>query len=78
MCICKHTEINYILHIKVYYWQGTFGDVYIPEDFEPPTIQTIAQFSKKSHGVSSGALQVLDAKTLLIPDFTYNGAGKGM
>lgn len=47
------------------------------ENFEPPATQVIAALSKKSHGVSSGNLQILDAKTLIIPDLTYNGAGKG-
>ncbi|XP_054258338.1 protein Skeletor, isoforms B/C [Macrosteles quadrilineatus] len=56
--------------------QSAFGDVYIPEEFEPPAVQTISSFGKKSHGVSSGPLRILDAKTLVIPEFTYNGAGK--
>uniref|UniRef100_A0A1B6DSH2 DOMON domain-containing protein n=3 Tax=Clastoptera arizonana TaxID=38151 RepID=A0A1B6DSH2_9HEMI len=56
--------------------QSAFGDVYIPEEFEPPTVQTIGQLSKKSHGVSSGPIQIIDAKTIIIPNFTYNGAGK--
>ncbi|KAK9501220.1 hypothetical protein O3M35_011975 [Rhynocoris fuscipes] len=56
--------------------QNAFGDVYMAEEFEPPTTQTIAQLSKKSHAVSSGPIQIVDAKTLIIPDFTYNGAGK--
>lgn len=58
-------------------FQSAFGDVNVPEEFEPPAVQTIGQLSKKSHGVSSGPIQILDAKTLLIPNFTYNGAGKG-
>lgn len=61
----------------VFYIQSAFGDVYVPDEFEPPSVQTIAAFTKKSHGVSSAPLKVLDAKTLLLPDFTYNGAGKG-
>lgn len=56
--------------------QNAFGDVYMAEEFEPPSTQVISQFSKRSHGVSSGPLQILDAKTIVIPDFTYNGAGK--
>lgn len=62
-------------HILLF--QSAFGDVYIPEEFEPPTVQTISSFTKKSHGVSSDPLKLLDAKTILIPNFTYNGAGKG-
>lgn len=56
--------------------QNAFGDVYMAEEFEPPSTQTIAQLSRKSHAVSSGPIQIVDAKTLIIPDFTYNGAGK--
>ncbi|XP_014255074.1 protein Skeletor, isoforms B/C [Cimex lectularius] len=56
--------------------QNAFGDVYMAEEFEPPATQTIGQLSRRSHGVSSGPIQILDAKTILIPDFTYNGAGK--
>lgn len=47
------------------------------EDFEPPKAQKISSLSKKSHAVSSDPVQILDAKTLLIPKLTYNGAGKG-
>ncbi|KAL1138299.1 hypothetical protein AAG570_009987 [Ranatra chinensis] len=55
--------------------QNAFGDVYVAEEFEAPSTQVIAQLSKKSHGVSSGPIQILDAKTIVIPDFSYNGAG---
>jgi hypothetical protein len=57
--------------------QNTFGDVYIPEEFEPPARQIITQLSRRSHGVSSGSVELIDAKTIIIPEFTYNGAGKG-
>nr|XP_018911611.1 PREDICTED: protein Skeletor, isoforms B/C [Bemisia tabaci] len=55
--------------------QSTFGDVYIPDEFLPPKPQEITQLSSRSHGVSSGPLQLIDAKTIRIPKFTYNGAG---
>jgi len=55
--------------------QNAFGDVYMAEDFDPPERQIIAQFSRRSHGVSSGPVEIIDAKTILIPDFSYNGAG---
>lgn len=58
--------------------QTAFGDVYIPEDFEPPATQTISQITGKSHGVTSGSLELLNAKTIKIPGFSYNGAGEGM
>ncbi|XP_027842115.2 protein Skeletor, isoforms B/C [Aphis gossypii] len=53
-----------------------FGDVYVPEDFEPPVKQIIGDFTTKSHGVSSGPIEILDSKTIKIPMFSYNGAGK--
>lgn len=57
--------------------QSAFGDVYIPEEFAPPVTQTISQLTGRSHGVTSGPIEILDAKTILIPQFTYNGAGQG-
>lgn len=58
--------------------QNAFGDLYIPEDFEPPTIQKISQLSRRSHDVGSESIEILDAKTLRIPELNYNGAGKGL
>ena len=57
--------------------QNAFGDLYIPEDFEPPTIQKISQLSKRSHDVGSESIEILDAKTFRIPELSYNGHGKG-
>lgn len=34
-----------------------------------------SSFSKKSHGVSSGVIEILDSKTIKIPDLTYDGTG---
>ncbi|KAK7603035.1 hypothetical protein V9T40_003034 [Parthenolecanium corni] len=56
--------------------QSAFGDVYIPEEFEPPLPQMISEITGRSHGITSGPIEILDAKTLLIPDFTYNGASQ--
>ncbi|XP_044593778.1 protein Skeletor, isoforms B/C [Cotesia glomerata] len=55
--------------------QNTFGDVYIPEEFEPPTPQKISQLSRRSHGVTSDPIIILDAKTISIPRFQYDGKG---
>lgn len=65
------------LPIIVLIIQIAFGDVYIPEDFEPPVKQVIGDFTTKSHGVSSGPIEIIDSKTIKIPMFSYNGAGKG-
>ncbi|XP_075229163.1 cytochrome and DOMON domain-containing protein knickkopf [Lycorma delicatula] len=73
-----HKKITDIKWFAIYdlSTQNAFGDVYIPEEFEPPETQKISQLSKRSNGVSSGSLEIIDAKTIMIPDFTYNGAGK--
>lgn len=39
--------------------------------------QKIGDITTKSHGVSSGQIELLDSKTIKIPMFSYNGAGKG-
>ena len=53
--------------------KNTFGDIYIPEEFDPPAPQRISQLSKSSHNVSSLAIVILDAKTISIPQLTYDG-----
>lgn len=55
--------------------QNDFGDIYIPEDFEPPIPQRGSSFSKKSHNVSSGVIEILDSKTIKIPELHYDGTG---
>ncbi|KAG5673657.1 hypothetical protein PVAND_003685 [Polypedilum vanderplanki] len=58
--------------------QNTFGDVYIPENFDPPSSQRAGSFSKISHNVSSGSIEILDSKTIRIPNFSYDGLGKSV
>lgn len=55
--------------------QATFGDVYIPDDFEPPKAQRGGSFSRRSHGVNSGVIEILDSKRVRIPDLFYDGHG---
>lgn len=55
--------------------QNNFGDIYIPEEFEPPSAQNVGSFSKLSHNVSSGPIEILDSKTIRIRNFTYDGLG---
>ncbi|XP_063984535.1 protein Skeletor, isoforms B/C-like isoform X1 [Diachasmimorpha longicaudata] len=55
--------------------QNTFGDVNIPDEFDPPSPQRISQLSKRSHEVTSEAVVILDAKTISIPGFYYDGLG---
>lgn len=35
-----------------------------------------SSFSKRSNGVSSGIIEILDSKTVKIPDLNYDGKGK--
>ncbi|KAK6622474.1 hypothetical protein RUM44_002285 [Polyplax serrata] len=53
--------------------QNAFGDVYIPEEFEPPVLQKISQLSSKSHGVKSSSFEVVDSKTIRLTEFSYDG-----
>jgi len=71
----KITEIKW-LAVYDLSSQNNFGDVYIPEEFDPPMSQLGGTFSKRSHNVSSSSVEILDSKTIRIKDFTYDGRGK--
>ncbi|XP_015785724.1 protein Skeletor, isoforms B/C-like [Tetranychus urticae] len=49
------------------------ADIYIPEEFEPPSPQRISEFSRISNGVQSGPVVILDSKTIAIPELYYDG-----
>lgn len=55
--------------------QNTFGDIYIPEEFEPPTVQKIGQLNGKLHDVSSELVEIIDAKRIRLNEFSYDGKG---
>jgi len=55
--------------------QTNFGDIYIREGFEPPGYQTLTEIYGDLHSVSSQPVVVMDAKTIKIPGFTYDGKG---
>jgi hypothetical protein len=56
--------------------QNNFGDIYIPEEFEPPAMQRAGSLSKLGHNVSSSSIELVDSKTIRIPNFSYDGLGK--
>ncbi|OTF69778.1 Skeletor, isoforms D/E-like protein, partial [Euroglyphus maynei] len=56
--------------------QKNFADLFIPEGFLPPAPQTISEFSQLSNGIKSEPLVIVDAKTIRIPSFTYDGHRK--
>ena len=62
-------------NFKVLILQENFGDISIPEGFEPPTAQTLTELSRRAHKVSSGPVEVLDSKTIKINQFNYDGLG---
>uniref|UniRef100_A0A8D8LP46 Protein Skeletor, isoforms D/E n=1 Tax=Cacopsylla melanoneura TaxID=428564 RepID=A0A8D8LP46_9HEMI len=49
-----------------------FGDIRIPKGFDFPRPQKIGQLGGV-HGVSSDPIVIVDAQTLLIPNFSYDG-----
>jgi len=55
--------------------QENFGDISIPEEFEPPSPQKLNELSKRSHEVSSSVVVILDSKTIAIPKCYYDGLG---
>ncbi|XP_075986896.1 cytochrome and DOMON domain-containing protein knickkopf [Anticarsia gemmatalis] len=55
--------------------QNAFGDVYVPDEFEAPAVRSVGPLAG-SNAVSSKPVQFLDATTLLIPEFRYDGSGE--
>lgn len=81
--ICNN-PVAYILfsqilmpQVIVIYPQVDYGSVLIPKDLTIPAQQTIPGFTEIAHGVHANYLQIIDAKTIKIVDFTYDGQGPG-
>ena len=53
-----------------------FGDVTIPKNLDFPKPQKIGAL-KGVHEISSDQIVIVDAQTLLIPNFTYDGEAPG-
>jgi hypothetical protein len=53
-------------------YEVNFGDLYIPANLDFPQPHVIGSIVGQ-HGVSSGPIVVVDAQTILVPDFTYDG-----
>jgi len=51
--------------------QVNFADLYIPKNFDYPQPHDIG--SLVGQGISSGPIVVVDAQTILVSDFTYDG-----
>ena len=55
--------------------QVNFGEVFIPANLEVPKPRVLPEFKRLAHGLRSGNISVLDAKTFYIPNLHYDGAG---
>lgn len=53
--------------------QKNFADIYIPEGFLPPAPQTISELSQLSNDIKSDPVLIVDAKTIRISNFNYDG-----
>ena len=72
-----HKKITDIKWFSVYdlTLHDAFGDIYIPEDFEPPGPQILTDIQGRSNGVEAAQVLVMDSKTLKLEDFSYDGRG---
>nr|CAI5865131.1 unnamed protein product [Callosobruchus analis] len=71
----KITDIKWFAIYDIWS-QNTFGDIYIPEGFEPPTVQNIALLTGKTNAISTSAVEILDAKRIRLNQFVYDGKAK--
>lgn len=52
-----------------------FGDIFIPTNLDVPRPRVLPEFKRLAHGLRSGNITVLDARTFYIPNLHYDGAG---
>ena len=58
--------------------QVDFGNVILPRPVSDyPRPQRLGRMVTLEHNVASGDVVAVDAQTLLVPDFTYDGEGPG-
>nr|XP_045620798.1 protein Skeletor, isoforms B/C-like [Procambarus clarkii] len=55
--------------------QVDFGHVTIPKNLEPPRKRLLPEFHRLAHGLKSGNISILDARTFYIPNLHYDGLG---
>lgn len=51
-----------------------FGSVQFPASVSPPEPKQLPEFKRFAHGLRSGPITILDAKTFYIPNLHYDGA----
>ncbi|KAE8740565.1 hypothetical protein FOCC_FOCC013898 [Frankliniella occidentalis] len=54
--------------------QVNFGDVFIPSKLQAPKPRVLSEFKRLAHGLRSGNITILDARTIYIPNLHYDGA----
>ncbi|XP_063228586.1 protein Skeletor, isoforms B/C isoform X2 [Bacillus rossius redtenbacheri] len=71
------TKIRDIRWLSVWCRRFTvnFGEVFVPPGLEVPRPRVLPEFKRLAHGLRSGNVSVLDAKTFYIPNLHYDGAG---
>ena len=50
-----------------------FGDIYVPDGFEPPSPQRVSQFSRLQNSLRSDPVIIVNSKMIKIPNFNYDG-----
>ncbi|CAG9858851.1 unnamed protein product [Phyllotreta striolata] len=71
----KITDIKWFAIYDIWS-QNTFGDISIPEGFEPPTVQKVSPLVGKVHGITTESVEILDAKRIRLNQFSYDGKAK--
>ncbi|XP_072398857.1 protein Skeletor, isoforms B/C [Diabrotica undecimpunctata] len=71
----KITDIKWFAIYDIWS-QNTFGDIYIPEGFEPPTVQRVSSLIGKVNGIFTESVEILDAKRIRLNQFSYDGKAK--
>lgn len=54
-----------------------YGDIYLPEGFEPPAPRKLSELTRQGGGVRSNTIVIMDTKTLFVPQFHFNGDNNG-
>ncbi|XP_066978046.1 protein Skeletor, isoforms B/C isoform X3 [Macrobrachium rosenbergii] len=70
----KVTDMNW-LSVWCRRFTVNFGHVNIPDTLDPPRKRTLPEFQRLAHGLRSGNITILDAKTFYIPNLHYDGLG---
>lgn len=54
-----------------------YGDIFLPEGFEPPAPRKLSELTRQGAGVKSSTVVIMDTKTLYVPHFHFNGENNG-